>query len=296
MAQITLRRVWREYREIRNLKASTETDYENKLQRCVGDWMPMPVTDITRERVERRHRELSRHGPRQANYVMRIVRALLNFASYKYETPAGDPLIRNNPVKSLSALRMWNQEPPRSGFIPKHKMPDWWSAVLTRRDTTRDYLITLALTGFRSCEALSLPWEQVDLDRGYIMLRDTKNRQDHILPMSDLLWSLMLERPRLGEYVFSGCGEGGTITRPYKACESISTAINHRFRPHDLRRTFHYVADLAGVPETTRKRLLNHKFQDVTNRHYGVFDPEDLRAPMQAITDKYLELALLRDC
>lgn len=67
MTQITLRRVWREYRTIRNLKEATELDYQQKLDRCVGDWMPLPVTDITRDRVERRHRELSKRGPRQAN-------------------------------------------------------------------------------------------------------------------------------------------------------------------------------------------------------------------------------------
>lgn len=292
---ITLEQVWTDYRSIRKLKETTFYDYEQKLKRCLGDWLPLDATTITRQMVEDRHRELSVTAPRQANYVMRVLRALLTFAAYKYDDTDGSPLFKNNPVKTLSAMRLWNREIARNGYIPKHKMADWFSAVLLLPNTTmRDFLLTLALTGFRNAEARTLRWSCIDLERGLIKLDDTKNHLPHVLPMSDFLWSMMLERPKSSDFVFPGPGKKGHLIHPYDATRRIGANIDHYFIPHDLRRTFNYVSEQAQIDETTRKRMLNHKPQDVTNKHYGVFDVEDLRAPMQAVTDKYRELANLQ--
>jgi hypothetical protein len=52
-----------------------------------------------------------------------------------------------------------------------------------------------------------------------------------------------------------------------------------------LRRTFGTIAESLDVPHYALKRLLNHKAQDVTGKHYTVISVERLREPMQKISD-----------
>jgi hypothetical protein len=52
------------------------------------DWRHKPIVRITRDMVEERHREFSKHSPAEANRAMRYLRALFVFAS-DYRDSAG---------------------------------------------------------------------------------------------------------------------------------------------------------------------------------------------------------------
>jgi integrase len=60
---------------------------------------------------------------------------------------------------------------------------------------------------------------------------------------------------------------------------------------HDLRRTFCTIAESIDISTFAVKRLMNHKQDDVTGRHYVVFDVERLRAPMEKISQELLRRA-----
>jgi integrase len=298
-AMITLRQTWQDYQQVRKMKPKTLSDHGSKLTRGVGDWLDLDMNTISKSMVLVRHRELSKH-PVQANCTMRIVRTLFNFAIANYEDDNEDPLIKRNPVVRLSQMKAWNRERARDRHVPLNKIRPWLDAVLMLHSATiRDYLITLLLTGLRHSECANLQWKYIDLNDQFLFIPDTKNGNSHQLPLSSFLYELLLERRELtktSDYVFPGGRHGindGAMRSPYKAIAKVRETTGIPFSPHDLRRTFLAVAEDIGVDEFTRKRLVNHTFQDVTGKHYSIKNPERLREPMQRISSRVLELAEL---
>ena len=155
------------------LKALTARDYVKAMNRKFEDWRHKPVASITRDMVEQRHRMLSERSPAEANRAMRYLRALFVFAS-DYRDSTGHPVIPDNPVRRLSAKRLWNRIERRTRYIEPDQLGDWWDAVHSlenkpqypSREVLRDYVLLLLFTGLRRNEALCLRWENVDLARG----------------------------------------------------------------------------------------------------------------------------------
>ncbi len=297
--RITLRESWNDYVSVRQLKDKTLKDHWSKLDRCVKDWLDLDMNTISKDMVLKRHKKLSVR-PVQANCVMRIVRTLFNFAQATYEHEDETPIIKKNPVVKLSQLRAWNKERARDRHIPLNRIKDWTEGVLLlNSETIRDYLLVLVLTGLRHSECANLRWKYIDLDDRFLFVPNTKNGSSHKLPLSDFLYNLMLDRREryAGDYVFPG-GRGATardvaMQSPYKAIGKVVDRTGLKFSPHDLRRTCLLIAEDVGVDEYTRKRIVNHTFQDVTGKHYSIKNPEKLREPMQKISQRWLELAEL---
>jgi hypothetical protein len=64
-----------------------------------------------------------------------------------------------------------------------------------------------------------------------------------------------------------------------------------KIRLHDLRRTFVSIANSVKIPHYTIKKLVNYSSGgDVTASVYNVMDIEDLREPMQQITNEFKKL------
>lgn len=155
----------------------------------------------------------------------------------------------------------------------------------------RDYFILLLFSGLRRQEAATLQWNQVDLKFKTLMIIDTKNHQNHILPLSDYLYELLADRKRnvINEYVFPGSGAGGYLVEPKRQTAKIIAETGIQFSCHDLRRTFITIAESLDIPAYALKRLLNHKMNGDVTAGYIVTDVERLRKPMQQITDYLLK-------
>jgi len=205
------------------IKALTARDYAKAINKGFADWRDKPIAKITRDMVEERHRVLSQSSPAVAKRSMRYLRALFVFAS-DYRDSAGEPIIPDNPVRRLSAKRLWNRIERRTRYVEAEQLPDWWNAVQSlnnksqypNREALRDYVLLLLLTGLRRNEALCLRREHVDLERGTLCAVDTKNRSDHSLPMGRYLWDLMRQRRRAShsDWVFANPLTGKRITDP----------------------------------------------------------------------------------
>src|SRR6185437_664146 len=129
----------------------TVKGYNNALKYGLSDWLEVPVTSITKGMVIQRHRELTEKGPAYANGIMRILRALMNFAAEYFELPI------RNPVGILRAVRAWNHVARRRSLIKSHQMQLWFQTVLSlENETYRDFLLFLILTGVRKSEAIYL--------------------------------------------------------------------------------------------------------------------------------------------
>ena len=267
----------------------------------LGDWLDRPVVSITRDMVERRHRELrgttrqGTTGESQANAVMRILGILLNFAAANYELD-GQPIIVVNPIKRLSQNHLWYREQRRQVVIPDHKMAAWYQAVQSLRNTTvRDYLLVLFLTGLRRNEAATLRWDDIDFESRVLTIRQelSKNHKEHRLPLSNYLMNLLVVRHanrKDSPYVFPGRGGKRHIIESDYIIQKVVASASCQFTIHDIRRTFLTSAEKLGLPYIVLKKLANHSGRNDTTFGYIIVDVERLREPMQQITDHLLTL------
>lgn len=301
---ITLREVFNEYINVRSsLKEKTFKNYEIILNQVIPDWMDKPLTYINRDLVAKRHKEYGNKSKASANYAMRVLRAIFNFAINNYQDANGISLILDNPIKRLSATRAWYRIERKKTVIKPHQLEAWYKGIkdLEKNYTQyslpetislwQDYFLLILFTGLRQKEAASLTWENVDLLQKTFQLVDTKNRSTHILPMSNFVYSVF-ERRRIStksNFVFPSESDQGYIMDHRKAMWKITKLSGVSFKLHDLRRTFITVAESLDIPAYALKRLLNHKMNNDVTAGYIISDAERLRKPMQQVADFLLQ-------
>jgi integrase len=140
----------------------------------------------------------------------------------------------------------------------------------------------LALSGWRSGEALSLRWGDVDLTRRTANLRDTKTGAS-MRPLSHAALDVLRGLPRTGDndLVFPASRGGGQMGGFKKFARSIfALAGLTGVTPHVLRHTFVSLAAEAGLSEPTIAALVGHKGRSITSRYTHFAD-----APLLAAAD-----------
>lgn len=313
--RITLGDAFGEYVKVRSLKPKTVYDYERVIEVAFPDWKKKRLTRITKDMVGTRHRTLGQHrGEAYANLAMRVLNAVYNFARDRYEEETGESLLPTNPVRRLSATRAWYRAKRRDGRIAPNELKAWFKAVLAMKGTSHnplavtvaDYLLVLIFTGLRRAEAAHLKWEAVNLEHRTLTIRDTKNHEDHTLPLPDYLNRLLKDRKaqvetKAGEedppssYVFPGKYPDAPLVEPRHFVNKIVKASGIAFTLHDLRRTFVTVAESLDISAYAVKRLVNHRMHQDVTAGYIVTDVERLRAPMQQICEYLLKAGSIKE-
>lgn len=153
--------------------------------------------------------------------------------------------------------------------IPSFKMPGWFEDTRKFPVTVRDYLILTLLLGLRRTDATRLRWEDVDLTRRVITVRESKNGTEYELPLSDQALDLLRDRRSnaKSKWVFQSEFHGGHIS-------GVSVTQT------DLRATFKGVAKDIGTKHRDVKGLLGQHGADAT------LSVESLRRPIQRIADE----------
>ena len=295
---VTLGEVFEAFLDVRQLKPKTVSDYKGVMNNLYADWQKRPITDISRDAVERRHKKIGlERGEAYANLGARTLRSVLNYASAKYETGKGLSILPENPVKRISQTRSWYKVERRTGHLKPHQLQAWFDAVLTiDNPTIRDYLLFVLLTGTRKDESAKLQWTDIDLiDNSYI-LRDPKNGRPMQLPLSDYLSNMLTTRKTnsTSAFVFPGDGVRGYLVEPKRQLAKIIEKTDMPFSMHDLRRTFVTIAESLDISSFAVKALVNHKSADDVTSGYIQMNVERLRKPMQTITDFILKSAEIK--
>lgn len=115
---ITLKEAFADYVKVRkNPNPCTIQDYECVLNQAVSDWLNKPLISITKDMISRRHASYGEKSKARANLIMRLLRAIFNFAAGQYEDTKGRALILENPVKRLSHTRAWYRIEKRQTWI-----------------------------------------------------------------------------------------------------------------------------------------------------------------------------------
>lgn len=295
---VTLGEVFTAFLDARPLKPKTIRDYTGVMNNIYPDWQKLPITDITRDAVECRHKKIGEErGEAYANLGARTLRSVLNYAGAKYETGKGLSVLPENPVKRISQTRSWFKVERRTGHLKPHQLAAWFDAVLSiDNDTIRDYLVFVLLTGCRKDESAKLQWTDIDLTDASYILRDPKNHRPIQLPLSDYLADMLTTRKAnsASAFVFPGDGARGYLVEPKRQLAKIIEKTELPFGMHDLRRTFVTIAESLDISSFAVKALVNHKQGDDVTSGYIQMNVERLRQSMQTITDFMLKSAGLR--
>ncbi|MHB8255870.1 MAG: tyrosine-type recombinase/integrase [Acidiferrobacterales bacterium] len=307
MESVTLETAFEDYLTTKDLRPRTESDMRRVLIETFPDWRKKPITRIMRPMVEHRYLERAERSNARANVAFRYLRAVLNLAITRYRDAEGKPVLPENPVRALTEARLWRRVGRRRTVLTPDDLKTWVPAILhlgesPRRqpgegkfkpklrhgEVFRDLFLFLALTGARKGEALGLKKTDVDLRRGVVLFRDTKNRTDHELPLTASLREILARRLDTGpgEHVFASPHDGRPVANLRHTLDRVREETGLRFALHDLRRLAATSLERLGVPTFTVKAILNHltAVSDVTGGYIQV-DRDMKHAALEKLSD-----------
>lgn len=269
------------------------------------------VSAITTADVRRLHRALSK-TPYLANRVVAMLGGFFTFAANEgirsaHDNPAHG--IEFYPEKSrerfLSAKEFRRlgealSRAEREGLPPapshrrkpkglhtlKHR-PKNWNAVKPADPLAVAAIRLLALTGCREGEILSLRWDAIDFEHGYLRLEQTKTGRSN-RPLGAAAAALLQSLPRVqgNPYVLPGSKTGDHV----KEIKRLWHAVRHAaglddLRLHDLRHSFASVPASGHESMLVIRALLGHARIATTERYAHLGDDPVRRAADRTSTE-----------
>lgn len=280
----TLAVVLDEYLTSRQISKKSAADL-----RCVigvhgAAWVDRPITELEARAVATQYRVVAAKSLGQAIRLLAALSALTKYSCAAHGV--GDATLIQ---RARSLLGGTQDVAARDVVIPDEQQGKWSAAVGGELAQVARYFRALMLTGLRANELRGLAPTGWASGERVIHIGTTKNGKPHMVCAGDALAALMD-----AEAAFVGKG-AALFTIPVKvyraACERVGEAVGLDWHLHDLRRTFATVATRAGIDAGTVKRLMNHSTAgDVTAHHYIKLHINDMRASMQIVEARLLEL------
>ncbi|HEY9776299.1 MAG TPA: tyrosine-type recombinase/integrase [Planktothrix sp.] len=256
------------------------------------------MTEITETMIKVRHQEELSDTPTTANRAMAVLSSMYSFSRKNYKDADNEPIIRHNPVSVLREMELLYDERPCKTYVNDEMKPAWYESITSLANKAAADLILLEyLCGSRHGETCRLRWENVDFNKRTFMLTGTKNGDDCLLPMSTQIEALLKRcRDRRSseqeEWVFSAPTKLGHLDDIRETVQASRDRIGKSdWSEHDLRRTFKTCCEKVEISYITQKHLMNHSLRHNVTAGYDGREIETLRAALQKVDDKLMELA-----
>lgn len=237
------------------------------------------VTELTVEKLAAWHRRLGKESPVEANRCLETLRAAWRWASSHGLLPEGaeDPTGRIKRFRETGRDRWLRKEELEALMEETRKHPDPY---------IRAAIPLLLLTGLRKGELLSARWEDVDLERAEIRLRETKTGEPQVRLLPSPAVEILRDLPRAeaSPWVFPSPTNGKEHRRDLKKpWDKIRTDAGLAdVTLHDLRRTAGSFMAQAGVPLQVIQHVLGHSHPGVT-RLYARLASENERDALETL-------------
>lgn len=285
-------------------KAGTNVHYSDILNRIVIPQLgSKKAKDVTTSQIAKLHLEW-RHTPFQANRILAIVGSMYSFAGKaglvskgfnpaqgieRYSEDRRERLLSADELERIgSAIREaettgipWSVDPSKkTKHLPKG------DKVTVISEHAAAALRLLLFTGARLREILDLKWEHVDLERGLLLLPDSKTGRKTIVLNAPAM-SVLAGLTRIGAFVIAGEKAGEKDEKPRSDLKRPWTMIMGRaniegVRLHDLRHNFASFGAGGGMGLPIIGKLLGHT-QASTTQRYAHLDADPLRRATNAI-------------
>lgn len=264
----TIDKLWKEYKACNpNVKAINKDNdrYNAYLKKPFGGKEPKDLVplDVDRTRIKLQ----KTLQPATVKNALELLRRIANFGVKKHLSEGLNftiqmPEVYNEKTEDLS--------------------PEQLSRLLQAIENDSNLqvanLMKLALfTGMRKGELYKLKWDDVDFERGFIVIKDPKGGPDQKIPMNDAAREILLNHPRTAgsEYVFPGADKGQR-RNAHRVVNRIKkeAGLPKDFRPlHGLRHVYASMLASSGqVDMYTLQKLLTHKSPTMTMRYAHLRD------------------------
>ncbi len=258
-------------------KKSWRTDlgtYRTWLEKPFGK---MKMDEISPFHLNKLKKQMTDQGsaPRTVNKALQVVRHTYNWASQN-QLYSGD-----NPATKVKFYKLDNA---RQRFLTPEEAVTLLEALKARSYQTYCIAYVSLLTGMRLGEVLNLSWNDIDFENNLIMVRDTKNGESRMIPISAPLKQLLSEIPVTGPKVFTHKGLSKSFYRTVRDLGFNEGIEDRRQRVsfHTLRHTYASWAVKAGLPLYNLSKALGQKTLAMTQR-YAHLQPETLKPISDAV-------------
>ncbi|WP_308378157.1 tyrosine-type recombinase/integrase [Serratia marcescens] len=328
-SELTISEVFAQYRQHllgRSKPAKPNTlSVLDKAENRLKEWAGLRVKDLTGNEILRKFDEIASRARTAAEQTFRWVNVAVKHAidieASNAQTQQRQPSLSYNPFSILKVQKKFRTRSEledsykakgvRNPLSPKDTLGRFLTALHNKRSFNRlgcDYLLLTVLLGARKEETASLCWRElltdedarttsyVDLHNRVVRFYDTKNRNDHELPICDAAKRILEDRrdivldvetrPERRRWVFPARSSRSKVghysdsksLREYLCLEADIVKLGM----HDLRRTFGRVAEEL-TSYAVVKRLLNHRNTTDPTERYAVPDDERIFEALQRI-------------
>jgi integrase len=248
------------------------------LDRPIGEFARRDIRAVTDGHMRRDHGYL-------ANRVHASFSVFFKWA-LDYE------LVPVNPMAGMP--RPMPTEEERDRVLSDEEFATIWAASERLTPPRRDALRLLMLTGARYDEVASLPWSELDLDKGEWLLPKgrAKTKSERLICLTPLAVEIIQARPAAGDLVFdrgrnSDLGLGKTAFPGLIKALKIDDA-----RLHDIRRTVATGLQKLGIMEHVIDRCCGWSAMKGAKRRYQRHEYLPERREAMAAWSNYLSTLL----
>lgn len=256
-------RSWRETARLIGLKIveaeNKKIEFEDKPGGIVARWAERPVGGIKRrDIIEMIDASRARGATTTANRELAAVRKFFSWA-------LGKNIVEVNPALGIPDPAPENA---RDRVLTDDELRVIWLAADGEGYPSGDIVKLLTLTGQRRLEVSGASWPEFDLKARTWLLPGvrTKNKRQHLVPLSDAALDVLTGLPRFtgGTFLFGQDGRtgfSGYSKAKARIDERITKLVEGEFAPwtlHDLRRTCATGMARLGVAPHIVEAVLNH--------------------------------------
>jgi len=256
----------REHLEVKN-KPSTRGPVrcviESRIRPTFGK---MKIEAVTRADISSLHARMA-STPRQANHTLSVLSKMFNLAEIWGLRPEN-----SNPVRLIERYK----EFPRDRYLSEVEINQLGKALdnaVNISQWTISAIRFLMFTGMRRGEVLSIEWDWINFEAGYVALPDAK-AGGRIQPISDAALEILRSQPKSEQLPYVFRNSDGSQRLGFAALDSAwrgirKTAQIENIRLHDLRHTVGTYSGQTGANAFMVRDLLGHKTLAMTGRYVG---------------------------
>jgi integrase len=242
------------------------------------------TADVHRYVSERLKTIRQRHGATAEPHVgKREVDLELSRLNRLFNLCVALELIDRNPAK---VIEPFNEDRRRNRVLKPEEEQKLLSCA---PPLLRDFILIAVYSGMRLGEILSLQWQHVDLERGYINVtaENAKGKRIRPIPINPVVRAVLAGIPhgKPNDMVLMR-SEGKPVKTLYKIWgKALREAGITDLRIHDLRRTAASRLLNLDVHLVAIQEILGHRSCDTTRR-YASLDPKHLKSAMDRLCEK----------
>lgn len=282
------------------LAKSTRDEYQRHIDVELlkkHNWGDISVSEFTSQHVREvlNQKGFEEGAFTSANRIRSTISKIFEFGLRNVGVKLDTNPVANTPVFDQG-------ENVRDRFYNEDEIKELWEFWETKPEPVQSYYKILLLTGQRRTETMQMKWSDIHWDKACkrieigkdgrpkkkafladiwtIPEENTKSYRQHEVPLSEMVKNILKNlKPITGksDYVFeSPVIEGQPLNSVKSTTEKIQAETSIKdFRLHDLRRTVATKLEESLVDEIVIKKILNHKVDGVTGKHYQWYNYTD---------------------